>query len=415
MLPWLSPLILGATLALILTRPRGIPESWVAALGAVVTVLFGIVSIRGVAAVLAETAGALLFLLGMMVLTILVEQAGVFDRVAEVFVRLSRGSGVLLFCGLFILGALVTIFLSLDSTIIMLTPVIYSLVSRRRFDALPFMFACTFVANTSSLALPISNLTNLLVYSQLQIRFGDFAARMWLPTLVAVGVNLAVFLWVFRGRLPGRFEIESSERLTKIDSRFVISSIFLALTLAAVLLLGLADLPLAWASLTGGLGLLGVAVWRREIHLSTVLGEISWSLFVFVIGMFVIVRGIEQSWLATVKLTLPSDPTSSLLMAMFAGTLGSNITNNVPLVILAVPVLSHLSGATQKMAAFGLLLGANIGPALTTYGSLATMLWLTLVRRRGIDISNIEYMKVGLLTVPPVLAAATLSLLVVPR
>ena len=407
MLAWLTLAIVLATLGLIVARPFGIQEAWVAAVAAALMVLMGIVTLQDVLGVLEETANVLLFLLGMMGLTILAEQAGVFDRAAEACASLSRGSGLLLFCLLFGLGAMVTVFLSLDATIVILTPITYALASRKRLDALPFMFACTFVANTASLALPISNLTNLLVYTRLHIGFAAFAARMVLPAIVAVVVNLAIFLWLFRDRLPSRFDTLQPPTLRKIDGWFVIAAVVLALTLIGVLALGLAGLPLAWAALAGGVILLGLGLLLGRVSLKEVAREISWSLFVFVIGMFLVARGIEQQWLVNLSLGLPTDPGRSLLGAVLGGALGSNVVNNVPLTILGLSLLPHVSGTAQQMASYGLLVGANIGPALTTYGSLATMLWLTLIRRRGIEVSTMEYMKVGIVTVPPVLLAAT--------
>lgn len=179
---WLSIAIVAATLALILGRPRGVSEAWVAAAGALAMILVGPVRLADVPDVLGETADVLLFLAGMMVLTVLVECAGVFTLLAEGCARLARGSGVLLFCLVFLLGAIVTALLSLDVTVILLTPIVYEVTRRRRLDALPFMFACTFVANTASLIFPMSNLTNLLVAQQLGLDFASFAATMWLPS-----------------------------------------------------------------------------------------------------------------------------------------------------------------------------------------------------------------------------------------
>ncbi|MCL4370097.1 MAG: hypothetical protein M1380_04235, partial [Chloroflexi bacterium] len=239
------------------------------------------------------------------------------------------------------------------------------------------------------------------------IGFAAFAARMVLPAIVAVVVNLAIFLWLFRDRLSARFDTLQPPTLRKADGWFMIASVVLALTLIGVLALGLADLPLAWAALAGGAILLGLGVLLRRVRLREVAREISWSLFVFVIGMFLVARGIEQTWLVNLNLGLPTDPGQSLLAAVLGGALGSNVVNNVPLTILGLSLLPHMSGTAQQLASYGLLVGANIGPALTTYGSLATMLWLTLIRRRGIEVSTMEYMKVGIVTVPPVLVAAT--------
>ncbi|MER3438051.1 MAG: arsenic transporter, partial [Chloroflexota bacterium] len=143
--------IVAATLALILIRPRGISEAWVAAAGAAAMIVAGPLTLHDVPLVLRATADVLVFLAGMMVLTVVVEGAGVFAYLAEACARLARGSGIALLCLVFALGAVVTALLSLDVTVIVLTPIIYAVTTRRRLNALPFMFACTFVANTSSL------------------------------------------------------------------------------------------------------------------------------------------------------------------------------------------------------------------------------------------------------------------------
>jgi arsenical pump membrane protein len=405
----ISIVIVAATLALMLIRPRGIGEAWIAAGGAVAMLLTGQLRTADFQAAVDGTADVLLFLLGMMVLTALVEQAGVFERLAEGCARLARGSGRLLFCAVFVLGAVVTALLSLDVTVIMLTPIIYAVTIRRRLDALPFMFACTFVANTASLVLPISNLTNLLVYHQLGLDFVQFAARMWLPNLVAIAVNLGIFLWLFRDRLPVRFEMVDEEPLPPTDWGLIAASVVLAATLIALIGLGLSHHPLAWGALAGGALLLLIGVVGRRARPMQIAREISWPLFIFVIGMFLVVRGLEHAVLEGAITSLPTDPARALITGAIAAAVGSNIVNNVPMTLLALSLTDRATGEARSAFAYGTLLGANIGPTLTTYGSLATMLWLTLIRKRGIDIKTGEYLRVGLLTMPLVLIAATLT------
>ncbi len=424
MLAWLSVLIVAATLALMLVRPRGLLEAWAAVLGAAAMALVGAIGFGDVAAVVAETSDVLLFLLGMMVLTGLVERAGIFDWLAASWAGLARGSGLLLFTLVFVLGAVVTVFLSLDATVIILTPIVYALVSQRRLDATPYMFACTFVANTASLALPISNLTNLLVFHQLGLGFAAFASRMWLPTLAAVGTNFAAFAWLFRDRLARRFDPVPA-KLPPTDRWFRVCAAVLALSLLGLLALGFLDLPLSPAPLAGSVVLLALGRNDRRASFRAVVGDVSWPLFAFVVGMFLVVRGFEHFWLAQLSVVLPADPLSGLVVAVVGAAVGSNVVNNVPVTILGISLLkgAALEGAALKgaapavrdLAAYGALVGANVGPTATTYGSLATMLWLSLVRQRGVAVSTWDYMKVGLVTMPVVLVAATLALWLVSR
>jgi arsenical pump membrane protein len=408
--PWAVLIVVVLTLAAIVTRPKGIGEAWAAGAGALAMLALGAIGRDDLRQVAGETADILLFLLGMMLLTWLVEQAGVFDRLAAGVAALARGSGLALYGLVFLLAAVVTALLSLDVTVLILTPIVYALATRRRLDALPFMFACTFVANTGSLLLPISNLTNLLVYSRLGLGFGAFAARMWLPNLVAVGTNLALFLWLFRDRLPRRYDTGPVAEEACRGWWFHAAAATLAVTLVALLASGLAHRPLASAALAGGGVLLLAGLAGRAVTLPAAVRAISWPLFVFVIGMFLVVRGLEHAWLGRLALSPPEEPLPALLLAVGANAVGSNIVNNVPMTLLALPFVARGNAATREALAYGTLVGANVGPTLTTYGSLATMLWLALIRQRGLDISSREYLRVALITTPAVLITTTLTL-----
>lgn len=412
---WVSIAIAAATLAMILVRPRGVSEAWVAAAGAAVMVAAGPMRLGDIPAVLGETADVVLFLAGMMVLSALVEGAGLFELLAEGCARLARGSGVALFCLVFLLGAVVTALLSLDVTVIVLTPIVFAVATRRRLDPLPFVFACTFVANTASLALPISNLTNLLVYHRLGIGFTAFAGRMWLPNLAAAATNLAVFLWLFRSRIPRRLPGGAVPLPPPADWWLATAAGVLAATLAALVGLGLAGRPLSWAALAGAGLLLAIGLAGRRVGVGALRRDVSWPVLVFVVGMLVVVRGLERGWLDVVTIGTPASPARALAAGVAASAIGSNLVNNVPMALLALPVVERAGGPAREALAYGVLIGCDIGPTLTTYGSLATLLWLALVRRRGLDVSTRDYMRVALLTTPPVLLAASLGLWIALR
>ena len=406
---WVVLGIVALTLLTIVVQPRGITEVWPALIGGGAMLLLGAVSLPEALEVLHQTADILLFLLGMMVLTWLAEQAGVFEWLAESMARLARGSGPLLYTLVFLLAAVVTALLSLDVTVLILTPIVYALSQRRRLDAVPFVFACAFVANTGSLVLPISNLTNLLVYSRFQIDFLQFVKVMWVPNLAAVLTNLLLFFWIFKGQIPRRFTRRSSYQ-TPDTWWFHAAGSTLTVTLVALLLSGLTRQPLAWPALGGGAALLLIGLVGRQVKLPQVNAAISWPLFGFVIGMFLVVRGFEATWLEDLHFTLPREPLPALLLAVGGTTIGSNIVNNVPMTLLALPFIARTEDHLREIMAYGALVGANIGPTLTTYGSLATMLWLTLIRQRGVRVSTTMYMRVALFTTPIVLLVATLAL-----
>ena len=407
--------IVAATLILMLARPRGVTEAWVSAGGAIAILAIRVVPVAAIPQVIGETSDVLLFLAGMMLLTGIAERAGVFDVLAEGCVRLARERGRLLFINLFVLGALVTATLSLDVTIIMLTPIVYALTSRRKLDALPFLFSCAFVANTASLVLPVSNLTNLLVYERFDMGFGNFVSVMWWPNLVAALTNLLVFLWLFRHRIPARFPASiGADESPAIDRWLITNGVVVAGTLIAIFAFGLANKPLWWASVGGAGVLLMLAAISGRIRIAQMVRDLSPGIFVFIVSMTVVVDGFQRTWLAGRAIPFPESVSGAVVTGIAGGAIGSNIVNNVPMTVLALSLIDQAHPAVQTALAYGTLVGTNIGPALTTYGSLATMIWLTSIRRRGIEVSTREYMKVSLITVPIVLVATGATLLIVP-
>lgn len=420
---WFALIVVCIALMTMLLRPRGVNESWIALGGAIAMLILRAVAITELPGIVEETSGVLLFLLGMMVITGIVDRAGLFDLLAERCVALSRGNGPALYVLVFLLGAVVTAVLSLDVTVIMLTPIVYAVTRRRGLDPLPFMFACTFVANTASLIFPVSNLTNLLLYEQLELPFAQFAAVMWFPNLVAMLTNLVIFLWLFRRSIPRHIpamipdDTDTGMPALKTASgswQRLVGTV-LALSLGALFLCGLVGWPLWWAA-GAGAGLAFVpAMATRRVTIHQTAGDVSWPLFVFVIAMTVLVRGVEHTWLDDLRITAPVSTAGMITSGVLSGAVGSNMINNVPMTVLALPLLEGLPEGQQSVMSYAVLVGTNIGPALTTYGSLATMLWLTLVRKQGMTITTRSYLKVSLLTVPIVLLTTSLALWVVLR
>lgn len=410
----LSAAVFLLTLALIFLRPRGMNEAAGACIGAVAMLALRLATPGDFAHILAETANVLLFLLGMMLVTGVVEHAGVFDALAVRAARLSRGDGRLLLLNVFLLGALVTAFLSLDVTIIVVTPIVYALTERLGIEPLPYLFACAFVANTASLFLPISNLTNILIYDLLHLSFVRFAAVMFLPNLAALAVNVGIFFALFRRQLPRRF---ATTALTDREPPpgFAVAAVGLAVVLAGLLAFGLLALPLAIPACAGAVVLATLAATKRAVTGRDLAGSVSWSLFPFVIAMFTVMRGLERAWLPRLP-TIPSGRgLGTLLVIAFGAGIGANIVNNVPMVAAMITLLRAVATPVPAHLAFATLIGTNIGPSVLTFGSLATMLWLALVRRRGVEVSARAYLRVGLLTTPPMLLAATVTLWLVLR
>lgn len=417
--PIVAAAILLVTVVLIVVQPRGVTEARAALVGAVAMLALRYVGLGDLWAVVRDVAGVLLFLLSMMVLTAAVERSGFFELLALWTARAARGSGYALFVGVFLLGAAITVLLSLDVTVLVLTPIVYAMVTRLRVNALPYMFVCAFVANTGSLLLPISNLTNLLVYGLLDIGFGPFARAMLVPQVVALAVNLAIFLVLFRGRLPRRFERAAVAAPWRAEDRGYLAgaAALLLAVLVALLASGLRGLPLYPPALVGGALVVALGLVRRRLTPRGLAREVSWSLFPFVIGMFTVIRGVENLWLPRLGdlAAVPARGLPALLAVAFGTALGANLLNNIPVVAALIGVLRHIAPPQQGRLALAVVLGGNLGPTVTPFGSLATLLWLTIVRRKGEELSTLDYMKVGVLVAPPVLLAATVALWAVGR
>jgi arsenical pump membrane protein len=406
----------------VLARPRYVNEAAAAVLGAVLVLAAGWARPDDVLRGIQDTAGVLLFLLAMMLLAHLAETAGVFHWAAGWALRTACGRGWVLFVNLYLLGALITLLLSLDVTAVMLTPVVCALVRRLRLDPVPYVLACAFVANTASLALPVSNLTNILVYDLLGVGFWDFVRYLALPNLVALAINVSLLVLLFWHKLPGTIVIHVVDRAAPLSPFFRWSLATLATTVALLIVAGMRGWSFWPVALPPALFLAALALRRRWISPAMLRQAIAWPLPPFVIGMYVIVMAVYRA-LEAPALNLPAVAAHlpgplPLLATALSTAIGANMVNNLPLTLAAIQVLRAVDPALATAAgvnlrttlAMGMLLGVNLGPTLTVTGSLATMLCLAIARRHGITIPARAVLRAGAISALPMLLAATLTL-----
>ncbi len=409
----ITAIVTVCTLALMLIRPRGLNEAWFAAAGAGVLVLTGVLPISAPWGAIRDTASVLVFLAGMMIITGIVERAGVIEIVAERIATICGPNTRVLYIAMFLLSAVVTATMSLDITIIMMVPILYAVTKRRGLDPVPFLFACAFVANIGSLILPVSNLTNLLLVNRLDLRFGEFVRVMWLPNTVALMTTLQMFLWLFRTQLATTpIVIPADDLVPGVAApgwRRLIGWLLMAVILA-LLITGFAEWPIWIPALAGAVVMLALAIGTRRIVIGQLVHDLSPAIFIFVIAMTMLVQAIEAAFLGGRKVIAPDGMGMQIVSGVIIATAASNVINNVPATVIAGEILSQLPSGPREVMAYATLLGANIGPALTTYGSLATMLWLSLLRRRGTDIRTSSYLRVSLITVPVVLLTTSIAL-----
>jgi len=410
--------VAGLTLLLVLTRPRGWHEAWWTAGGGALMLALRLESPRQAWGVTRTGQDALLFLLALLLLSALLERRGFFDWSSIQAARLSRGDGRRLYRNVFVLGALVTASLSLDTTAVILTPVVLAFVARLKLPARPYIFACAFVANVASLPLPVSNLTNLLFTGAFALPFGGFALRMILPQCAALLTNYALFWWLFRGDLPPEFsgdDLPDPMSVVPHEGYFRASVTVLGLVLAGYFAAPFVHLPPYVVAFAGCLALAawGVRMGRVDWRM---LREVSWPVFPFVVGLFVVIGGVENlgltgrmaAWLAAWLATLNPHPLVGMAAVAGGAGLASNVVNNIPAALLTRGVLQGASAHLPLV--YAALLGTNIGPNLTLSGSLATLLVLTAARKKGEDIRALDFFRVGLLVTPLTLLAALLAL-----
>ena len=409
------------TLIGIMTRPFRWNEAHIAMAGAGVLLLLGLISPTDACFTLIRDWNTFLFFLGMMALSALAVAAGLFDWLAVQAARFAGESAGRLFLNVFLLGSLISMLLSNDATALILTPIVYVLVTKLRLPVLPYMFACTFIADTASFLLPVSNPINIIITSRFPLDLLTFLRLLFLPSLVVIGINIGIFFLLYRKQLKGRFDLErlpSAEQAVKHKSYFRYTCWVLALSAVAYLIASAVQLPLSLVAMSGALLLLiGSLSWRQTTLLQTA-KRISWSIFGFIGGMFIVVRAIEDTGLTAMfgkwLINLSGGTSLGAVAVGTAGAaMGTNLINNVPMAVVMISALGgieHASPAIQHGFVAATIFGCDLGPNLTTVGSLATVLWLLILRQRNVDVSGLDYFKVGLLVTPLMLLAGALTI-----
>src|SRR6201994_187217 len=296
----LTCLIGLATLIGIMTRPFRWNEAIIAMVGGAALLLLGLISPADAFLTLVRDWNTFLFFLGMMGISALAEAAGLFDWLAVQAARFAQQSARRLFLNIFLLGSLISMILSNDATALILTPVVYVLVTKLRLPVLPFLFACTFIADTASFLLPVSNPINIIILSHFPLDLLTFLRLLFLPGLVVIVINIGIFFLLYRRELRGRFK---PERLPPVNETIkhrayfrytclVLIGVAIAYVLASAERFSLSLIAVGGAFIL----LIGALAWKQSTLRET--GKrISWSIFGFIAGMAIVVRSIEDTGL----------------------------------------------------------------------------------------------------------------------
>jgi arsenical pump membrane protein len=401
----LALLALAATLAVAVARPAYLAEAAVATIGAALLVIAGAISLSGVGQALANLGPTVGFLAAMLLIADGCRREGLFDAMGAVMARGSGGSPQRLLAFVFVIAAVITAVLSLDATIVLLTPVVFATAARMRTSAKPHVYACAHLANSASLLLPVSNLTNLLAFHASKLSFPHFAALMVLPTIAAVGVEWIVFRRFFAVDLERPRHAAGRPARPELP-RFALT--VLACTLAGFALSSALGIEPVWFAAAGATAMTIPALARRRATPVKLVRAAEPGFLIFVLGLGVIVQAASGNGLdSAVRAVLPTGGSLPDLLAIAAlSAIFANLVNNLPATLMLVPVAAG-AGTGPVLAT---LVGVNIGPNLTYVGSLATLLWRRVLHAEDTDAEIGEFVALGALTVPAALVTATVLL-----
>jgi arsenical pump membrane protein len=386
-------------------------------------VLAGLVSPYGAVGDIAGHWNVLLFFVGLTGAAAVAERSGLFEAIAGTSARLSGGSPRRLLVAVVGAGAIVAALLSNDAAALVLTPVVYVLVARFGLAPLPYVLACTFVADAASIALPVSNPVNVIVSDRLGVSAASLVPVLLPAAFASVVALLGCLFVLYRHQLPARAPLvpdaKSWASWTGVPRRLLAA---FGVAVGAFAVASGLDLPLGPTMAAVWLLVLGVEWTSRRPDRP--LDGIGWSLLVFVASMGILVDGLSSTgitaWLAEIVLGQVRDsPAAVMVVTAFAAAVGSNMVNNLPAAFVFADAVhgAGLSSAGAHAAAIGTIIGADLGPNLTPVGSVATLLWFVLLRQRGLQVSTWSYIRIGLIVTPVTIFAAlgVALLLGVPR
>lgn len=402
------------TILLIILRPKKINEAVWALLGAVILVVLGFLPFRSAISAVLKGTDVYLFLAGMMLLAETAREQKLFDWLACRATAFARGSATKLFLLIYGVGTLVTIFLSNDATAVVLTPAVaYAMKSAKVKQPLPYLFICAFIANAASFVLPISNPANLVIYGQHMPQLSHWLSMFVIPSLVSVITTY--FVLQQTQRKPLLQKIDTITVIPPLPTGGKMALIGIAVTAIILLVSSAFNIQLGLPTAIAGTVISLLVMLTTRSNPMGIIKGVSWPVLVLVAGLFVIVEalsttGVTNAIVALLQQHAGTQPHITAWAAGLCTALGSNIMNNLPVGLFAGAALqaSHVSTTIQN----AVLVGVDLGPNLSVTGSLATILWLSALRREGYEVGFFNFLKLGLLVMTIPLLLTLLSLFI---
>ncbi|TSD61034.1 arsenic transporter [Variovorax sp. KBS0712] len=416
-------LIFAGTLLLVIWQPRGLGIGWSASLGAIIALLFGVVQLTDIPVVWAIVWNATATFIAVILISLLLDEAGFFEWAALHVARWGRGNGRRLFAFIVLLGAAVSALFANDGAALILTPIVMAMLVALGFTpatTLAFVMAAGFIADTASLPLIVSNLVNIVSADFFGIGFNAYASVMVPVNVAAVLASLGVLLWCFRRDIPAHYDMarlkQPSDAIRDRDT-FRAGWVVLALLLVGFFGLEPLGVPVSAVAAFGAVILLAVAARGPVIGTRQVLRGAPWQIVVFSLGMYLVVYGLRNAGLTghiatLLNLFAQGGVWGAAMGTGFLAAVLSSVMNNMPTVLVGALSIeaSGAVGLVKEAMVYANVIGCDLGPKITPIGSLATLLWLHVLARKGMTITWGHYFRIGIVLTLPVLAATLAAL-----
>ena len=418
-----SVIIFLLTLFLIIKKPYNIGIGWSAVIGALLALIFNVIVLKDVIKVFDIVWDATFTFVAIIIISIILDEIGFFEWAALHIARLAGGSGRKMFVYIILLGALVSALFANDGAALIITPIIYEKMKALKFDRknmLPFIMAGGFIADAASIPFKISNLVNIVSADYFNLGFFTYFIDMYLPDIFSIAISVIVLFLYFRKDIPKSYDVnllKNPREAIKDPSMFKFSFLILGLLLGGYFLSEFLNLPVSAFAITFALLFVLLGFKSPAVNLKTVFKNAPWNIVVFSLGMYLVVFGLKNAGLTFLlgKSIAYIAGFGGFVLTIYTGYLAafiSSVMNNMPTVMINSLAIhsANLKAVMLKPSVYANVIGCDLGPKLTPIGSLATLLWLNVLERKGIKITWGYYMKVGFIITLPVLFITLLGL-----